>query len=418
MKKILLVVIMVILLNIFTPLQKCQAAYEKVSLSQVITTETYSLCEYIRKNNNTLVTTASWVELIRINSVQTIIDERYTMTQLFLYPMLSVDSNSPRTIYVRVTTQDGTELYNSSSTVTPYTYGGYHVFKLQIPVNNISVPYDKKISVYIKQGATPQGNYETCGVCWYGAGTNPQMSISMEEESINDINKRIGDAVTAAQAAQTAAQAVQSSASSAASDASSAVTAANNAKTAADSAKIAADSAKSAVNAMQADITSIKNSIASLTTKVNGLPTSTPTIDTNAIANAVVGKQAIIDIKTDAAAAKNMLNGTGNGNKSLAATYDVVNEARNALRKKAIKVISGVSFTEVVYDELNNATNNGVTATPSVAGLGYTVLTGALSGEGIQMATFTSKTDGQSRGILFNVIPAPTLQTTASVKFE
>lgn len=121
---------------------------------------------------------------------------------------------------------------------------------------------------------------------------------------------------------------------------------------------------------------------------------SLPQTDITAIANAVGNNSTIQSIKTN------------------------TSEARNALRKAAIKVVDGVSFTEVVYDELNNATASGVTATPSVAGMGYSVITGTLTGTGIKVVEFTSKTDGQSRGIIFNVIAKPTLNTTATAVFN
>lgn len=115
------------------------------------------------------------------------------------------------------------------------------------------------------------------------------------------------------------------------------------------------------------------------------------TVDTNAIAQAVVDKQIIRDINT----------------------YSF--EAKEFARKKAIKVIESTpektyNFTEIVYGELSGS-NNGVTATPA-SGMGYTVLTGSLSGKGIRVITFGD------RGIIFNVIEAPKLTEVATITFE
>lgn len=129
----------------------------------------------------------------------------------------------------------------------------------------------------------------------------------------------------------------------------------------------------------------------------------------------------------DATASKKMLDGTSNGSKSLANTYDAANEARNAARKKAIKLVAGTEFFEIVYDDLtcstqyyNTGTSSWVSGTPPTgsswvtvtpSGLGYSVVTGKINESGAKVVVFGS------RGLIFNVIAKPTISSTATLTF-
>lgn len=182
-----------------------------------------------------------------------------------------------------------------------------------------------------------------------------------------------------------------------------AVRAAHEAAIAAQAAKKAAEDsssysldAKSSIDDLKREVTKLQSDVTEILQKLNSLSTSMPQVDTNAIANAVVDKQIIKDIST----------------------YSL--EARDFARKKAIKVIDGVNFKEVVYGKIpvpsgkTSDTKDGVTATPNVND--YTILTGSLSGEGIKAVIFGSGVN--TRGIIFNVIAPPRFEDIATINFE
>ena len=129
--------------------------------------------------------------------------------------------------------------------------------------------------------------------------------------------------------------------------------------------------------------------------------------DKQNIADRVTSSTVIQTILTEVQNARKLLDGTSNAGKSLAATYDQAKLA--AERPNVFRVIKGQAFTEIMYGEING-TSSGVTAT-SIAGLGYTTLTGTLNTEGVQKITIGGK------DLLFKVAPTPSTGAPATVIF-
>ncbi len=136
------------------------------------------------------------------------------------------------------------------------------------------------------------------------------------------------------------------------------------------------------------------------------------------IANRIINSTRLQNIETYSKGAKEILDGTANGGKSLSATYDRANtaaanavEAKEAAeRPNVFRVVKGQAFTEIMYGEINGS-SGGVTAT-SAAGSGYTTITGTINTAGVKTITIGGKT------LLFKVVEAPTTSYKAAVSFS
>ncbi len=152
------------------------------------------------------------------------------------------------------------------------------------------------------------------------------------------------------------------------------------------------------------------------------------TINSNASTAATNSVTAVSNAVIAATNASNAVTAANNA-KSVADTiYIATNETRNALRKKAIKVVAGANILEITYDEFSGTKYYNTTSdiwvdtapTPmgsnikakAATGLGYTVLSGTINEPGVKVLVFGS------RGIIFNVVAKPTLSQTATVIFQ
>lgn len=146
---------------------------------------------------------------------------------------------------------------------------------------------------------------------------------------------------------------------------------------------------------------------------------------------AIDAKNTVNDLKTQVTSLQNdvttLLNGINN-------IKNYSQDASEYARKRPIKGVNGANITEIVYGELSGtlyydtvnskwisgaptAGSSWVKAKPA-SGYGYTVITGRINIEGINLVVFTDTLTSGDRGIIFNIIAAPTISTVATVTFN
>lgn len=149
--------------------------------------------------------------------------------------------------------------------------------------------------------------------------------------------------------------------------------------------------------------------------------------DKDYIVNTILNSTILSSIRTYSLNAQNMLNGSSNGGKSLALTYDKANTAAtnaanakasadkaaaNALLPDTIKVVKGQAFTEVVRGVISGSAS-GVSAVP-ITGTICSRITGTAS-TFASTGVFVIKIGGNE--LMFKVIDAPNTSYSAQVNF-